>query len=90
LVDKPWFYQSGTNTLIEVKIGGYIFKNGAKVELPANAHTMVLVAYDPGNVYNNQVYEWGFINSWNVGREIWWLRDRDMKSMMLDIVEINK
>lgn len=51
---------------------------------------MVLVAYDPGNVYNNQVYEWGFINSWSVQGDIWWLGDRDVKSMMLDIVEIKK
>jgi hypothetical protein len=59
-------------------------------KLPINGHTMVLVAYDPGNVYKNQVYEWGFINSWNVGGDIWWLRDRDVKSLWLDIVEIKK
>jgi hypothetical protein len=92
-LDKPWFYQSdttGTGTLIEVSTGEYTFKNGANIKLPINGHTMVLVAYDPGNVYKNQVYEWGFINSWNVGREIWWLRDRDVKSLWLTIVEIKK
>jgi RHS repeat-associated protein len=58
--------------------------------LPANGHTMVLVAHDQTNIDPNtrEVYEWGFINSWRIGGEIYWLRDKDVYRR--DVVEVRK
>jgi hypothetical protein len=72
-----FFYQSSANPV-------------AMGWLPANGHTMVLVAHDPTHTdpITKEVYEWGFINSWREGGEIYWLRDKDVYRR--DVVEVRK
>ncbi len=63
---------------------------GKKITIPASGHTVLLVAYDPThiNTKNHEVYEWGIVNSWDDGGEMYWIRDQDLDKY--DVVEIRR
>jgi hypothetical protein len=50
-------------------------------DLHANAHTMLLAAYDPSHVtFGIGNTPWGFINSWcNGGSQLFWMRDDEFQ-----------
>ncbi len=90
-INAPELWETGATNIIKPDVVKSYDANGNPVDyIFGSGHTMLLVAYDPKNVNsnNNQVYEWGFVNSWKNGGKIYWMRDQDFQSF--DVVEIRK